>query len=366
MKIECQKDLLSDVVQKIEKITAKNLTLPVLSGILITVKNNSLILRATNLDIGAEFEIVVKVESEGSLVVPGSVFSMLLSGIQGDKKITLEEKDGNLSIHTSSNSAIVKCFPKDEFPTLPTISSGESFSIPVNTLIDGMKSVVYSSSLSDVKPELSSVYMYPDGQDVFFVATDSFRLAEKKYKIKNTKDWGGVIIPFKNVISILKIFEGLSGDIDVLFNKNQIVFSLKDIYVSSRVVDGNFPDYKQIIPKEYKTKIVLLKQDLINALKIGNIFSGKFNQAVLDVSPQKSKMSIEIKNSDVGENKSSLQATLDGSDVVISFNYKYVLDCLQSINSDSVSIACNDSNMPIVLSGVGDNSFTYLLMPINR
>ncbi|MFC1721105.1 DNA polymerase III subunit beta, partial [Patescibacteria group bacterium] len=234
------------------------------------------------------------------------------------------------------------------------------------TLVDGIKSVVYSSSLSDVKPELSSVYIYPNEQDVVFVATDSFRLAEKKQNIKNTKDWGGIIIPFKNALDITRVFDTLSGDIDVRFNKNQIVFSLNNIYFTSRIIDGTFPDYKQIIPKEYKTNAIVLKQDIMNVLKIGNIFSGKFNQAVMEIDPSKKVFDIEIKNNDIGENDAKLDATVEGDDVKISFNYKYMLDCFQSIHTDSVSIECGGSNMPIVIKGVGDNTFLYLVMPMNR
>ncbi|MFC1775284.1 DNA polymerase III subunit beta [Patescibacteria group bacterium] len=366
MKLECEKELIVKTIQTVEKAVGKNLTLPILSGILLIAKKNTLLVRATNLDIGVEIEIPVKIEKEGQVVIPGSVFSGLLSNIQNDKKITLEEKDGNIIVNASGNKTLIKCFPADEFPTLPIVSNGDGFSIPTQTLVDGIKSVVYSSSLSDVKPELSSVYIYPNEQDVVFVATDSFRLAEKKQNIKNTKDWGGIIIPFKNALDITRVFDTLSGDIDVRFNKNQIVFSLNNIYFTSRIIDGTFPDYKQIIPKEYKTNAIVLKQDIMNVLKIGNIFSGKFNQAVMEIDPSKKVFDIEIKNNDIGENDAKLDATVEGDDVKISFNYKYMLDCLQSIHADSVSIECGGSNMPIVIKGVGDNTFLYLVMPMNR
>ena len=118
------------------------------------------------------------------------------------------------------------------------------------------------------------------------MATDSFRLAEKN-KNENRKELKGIIIPFKNAMELSRIFEGESGVVDIRFNKNQIVFSLDHIYFTSRIIDGVFPDYKQIIPKEHKTEIVLLKQDFLNSLKISNIFSDKFNQVVIFVSPQK-------------------------------------------------------------------------------
>ncbi len=366
MKIECKKELLTNSVQTVEKVTGKNLTLPILSGILLIAENNTLILRATNLDIGIEIEIPAKIEKKGSVVVPAVVLSAFLSSIENVKTVFIEDKNGNIEINVSGNKTLIKCLPSDEFPKLPVVSDGQSFSMDVKSLVDGIKSVVYSSSLSDVKPELSSVYMYPDSQNIVFVATDSFRLAEKKKMLKNTKDWGGVIIPFKNALDVIKVFDSCDGDVDIHFNKNQIVFSLNNIYFTSRIVDGNFPDYKQIIPKDFKTQVVLLKQDLINVLKMGNIFSGKFNQAIMKISPSDKKFNIEIKNSDIGESNLSIDSTIEGESIVISFNYKYMLDCFNSIHSDSISINCNDDNMPIVVKGVGDNSFLYLIMPMNR
>ena len=120
----------------------------------------------------------------------------------------------------------------------------------------------YSSSVSDVKPEISSVYIYSNEDSLVFVSTDSFRLAEKKVKIKNIEEINGILIPFKNISEIIRIFGEISGDLNICFNKNQISFSYNGIYLTSRLVDGVFPDYRQIIPKESKTEVVVLKQDL--------------------------------------------------------------------------------------------------------
>ena len=138
------------------------------------------------------------------------------------------------------------------------------------------------------------------------------------------------------------------------------------IYLTSRVIDGSFPDYKQIVPKEFKTEVVVLKQDLLNALKLSNIFSDKFNQVNLLINPAKKIFELSSSNNDIGENKTYLDATLSGEEVQLGFNYKYFFDCFQSINSDSVSIRTNGAQKPIIVSGVSDNSFIYLIMPMNR
>ena len=152
----------------------------------------------------------------------------------------------------------------------------------------------------------------------------------------------------------------------VCFNKNQISFSSDGSYLTSRVIDGVFPDYRQIVPKEFTTEVVVLKQDLLNALKLSNVFSDKFNQVDLLIKPKEKIFELSSKNTDIGENKTYLDAVMSGDSVELSFNYKYFYDCFQSISTDSVSVKLNESSKPLVIGGASDNSFTYLIMPMNR
>ena len=152
----------------------------------------------------------------------------------------------------------------------------------------------------------------------------------------------------------------------VCFNKNQISFSSDNAYLTSRVIDGVFPDYRQIIPKNSETTATILKQDLLNALKLSNIFSDKFNQVNLRILPQEKVFELSSANNDVGENKTYLDAAITGENIELGFNYKYFLDCFQSITTDSVSIKLSGAASPITISPVGDTSFTYLIMPMNR
>lgn len=365
MKIECKVEKIKQAIVKIEKISGKNLTLPILDSFLIIAKGSILKIRATNLSIGAEVEIPVKVLSEGIVAVRGDIFSQTISNISNEDILVIEKQGENLKLNTKNNSILIKTFPPEDFPTIPSVS-GINFSISSEKIIDGIKSVFYAGAISDIKPEISSVFMYGDGDSVVFVATDSFRLAEKKIKTKNIDDFNGIIIPLKNISEIIKIIGDSKKDILFTISKNQISFSMEGVYVTSRIVDGIFPDYRQIIPKEFKTEVVVLKQDLLNALKVSNIFSDKFNQTTLIIKPKEKVFSIFSKNSDVGENTTNLSASLSGEAVEVSFNHKYLNDCISSINQDSISIQLNQNNKPIVIKGVSDSSFLYLIMPMNR
>lgn len=365
MKIECSIEKIKNAILLAEKITGKHLTLPILNSILFSVSEKHLVLRATNLSLGVEIKIPAKIEKEGVVAITGSVMAGIFSNIYQNENLFIEEDQGNVLIKTKKNKIKIKGQLPDDFPTIPKIE-GDSFEVNSQKLIEGIKSVYYSSAVSDIKPEISSVFIYTEEDNMVFVSTDSFRLAEKKIKIKNIPEIKGIIIPFKNILEIMRIIGDYKGSVNVCFNKNQISFSFEDIYLTSRLIDGVFPDYRQIIPKENKTESIILKQDIISALKLSNIFSDKFNQINLKVSPKEKIFEISSINNDVGENKTNLEATLKGESVEVSFNYKYFLDCIQSISTDSVCIKFNQDTKPMLISGVSDNSFLYLIMPMNR
>lgn len=362
MKIECLQENLIDAVNVVEKITGKNASLPILSSIVIEANQNSLVLKSTNLDMGIEMVVPARIDEPGSVAVSGSVLSNFLSGVSGEK-IKMEVKDSNLKISTSKNNTTIKVLPVDDFPVIPRVQ-GDSFTLDGKQFVKGLKSVWYSASTSGVKPELSSVYIYCEEGYVVFAATDSFRLAEKKVKIKKSKDFGSILVPFKNVSEIVRVIEKADSDVQVTLSKNQISCEFESVYLVSRVIDGVFPDYRQIIPKESKTTIVVLKQDLIQALKISNIFSDKFNQVHIRIEP--TVFEITTKNNDIGDTSNQVEAVVEGEPIEVNFNQKYITDCFQSIESDSLSLTFNGVNKPVVIRSIPDTSFVYIVMPMNR
>jgi DNA polymerase-3 subunit beta len=365
MKIECVREKISEAVSKAEKITGKNLTLPVLSCILFEARDKELIIRSTNLDLGIEITIPVKVQQEGKIAVPGAVINSFLSNIN-DSSVQLEVIENNLHVKTATNKTVIKSMNSEDFPTIPQLENEKTVKINAQDFVKGIKSVWYSSATSSMKPELSSIYIYSDDESLIFVATDSFRLAEKRMKIKNAKEVGSILIPVKNIPEIIRVLDGQSGEVTFSLSKNQISFTFNGVYLTSRVVDGVFPDYKQIIPKEHATSVTVLKQDLANAFRIATIFSDKFNKLSVKIKPKEKHFELSTKNADVGENSHVLESVCEGEDLEINFNYKYITDSLQSIESDSVILEFSGLTRPLVMKGTSDKSFTYLVMPINK
>ena len=366
MKIECVGEKLIQAISKCEKTSMKHPTLPVLKCILFEAEDGVLTLKSTNLDLGIRVSLPVKVSKGGVVAVPGSVVGSYINNLSRAKSIVLETEGENLKISSKDCSALIKCFPHEYFPNIPLVEGGVNLKINAKDFVNGMRSVWYSAAVSSMKPELSSVYIYSEDDVLIFVATDSFRLAEKRVKVKKITEPVNLMIPFKNVLEIIRVLDEIDDDASVSFNKNQISFAFEEIYLTSRIVEGNFPDYKQIIPKEYKTEAVVLKYDFVNSLKLANVFSDKFNQININIKPGDRILSLTTCNSDVGENVTALDGALSGEDQDVNFNYKYIADCFQSINSDSISLQFNDKSKPMVVKGVNDRSFMYLVMPMNR
>lgn len=367
MKIECAKDKIEKALNLAERAVGKNPTLPVLSCVLLEAKNNSLIIRATNLDVGIEISIPAKVEKNGTVAVKGATLLGFLTNTVSDKQVFLELSGGNIIVKTNKGEATLKGFPTEDFPQTAKLTNTTGIMINGAAISNGIKSVFYSASVSHIKPELASVVLYGEGKNLVFVSTDSFRLAEKKITIGATTEIPKTIIPIKNAAELARVAEEFTNDsVKLFFGKNQVAIEGKNIYFVSRTIEGLFPDYRQIIPKESKTEAVVLKEDLIRALKMAVVFSDSFNQTTFSISPENKKMSLKAKNADIGEGSVVIQAAISGEPVELSFNHRYFSDCLPSIPSDSVSISFSGAGKATVVRGVSDTSFLYIVMPMNR
>ena len=208
--------------------------------------------------------------------------------------------------------------------------------------------------------------MYKESDTLTLAATDSFRLAEKKISLAQGEQIPSVLIPLKNVLEIIRILDSTTGDIEIHFDKNQISLITENMYITSRLVDGVFPDYQQIIPKEFKAEATILKEDIIHALKISNIFSDKLNQVDFLINPKEKKFTVHSRNADVGEHTAHIDGAFSGEKLSLSFNQRYLSECFSSISKDSAVFQFSGEARPLVIRGVGDKSFMYLVMPLNK
>ncbi len=366
MKAECLLEKLKSAVGQVEKVSGKNLTLPILGSILIQTDDAGLIFRATNLNIGAEVRIPAKITEHGNVAVPASLLAQICGGLSGDVPVSLETINENLVITTKTSKMTLKSMAADDFPILPRIESVETFEIPTEQFVQGIKSVAYAAAVSDIKPEIASVYLYSDAQMLVFVATDAFRLAEKKVPVKGMQQFPEILLPVKNIVEIVRILGEYSGPVTVSVGENQVAFSNSNVYLTSRLTGGSYPNYRQIMPASSKTEIIILKADLQAVLRSILVFSDKFNHVDLTVNPAEKTCAITSRNGDTGEGVVNIEAALSGEPLETRISHRFISDALQSITTDSVSFSFTEANRPMIMKGVGDPSFTYLVMPVNR
>ncbi|MEK7612611.1 MAG: DNA polymerase III subunit beta [Patescibacteria group bacterium] len=365
MKFECNTEELLRGVETAVRFVERRPNLPVLGSILISAEGGRVVLRATNLECGVEIILAAKVGSEGVVAIPGPTLFGFLSNARG-KLVSAALVGEVVKIETERASASIKTIPHDDFPVLPRVSASTSFTVKANDLVKAIRSVAYCASTSAIKPELQSVLLYGEAGKLMAVATDSFRLAEKVIPLRQGGSVPHLLLPARNAAELMRIVERVSGDVEIYYNENQLSTHLDHTYYTSRLIDGSFPNYRQIIPKSFATEGVVLREDLAQALKSLVIFADKFAQVSVSIEPSKKAVLLSSRNPDVGEQISTVRATLQGDAVAINFNGRYLADSLQAVVGESVRIHSNGAGKPLLIKDAADDSFLYLAMPMNR
>ena len=366
MKFECTTEHLGGAVGVAVRFIEKRVNLPVLSSILIIAeKNNRIILRATNLECGVEIVVPAKVASEGIAAVPGSTLSGVLGNMRS-KNISFSLAGEVLKVDSDRISASLKTVPHEDFPILPRVSASSSFSIKASELNRAIKNVAYCASTSAIKPELQSVVIYAESGKLVTAATDSFRLAEKIVPLKGGGSVPQLLLPIRNAVELMRLLEGVSEEVELYYNEHQISLHIKDMYYTSRLIDGTFPNYRQIVPKSFTTEAIALREDMSQALKSLSVFADKFAQVSLSVDPAKKAIILSSRNPDVGEEISTVRSTISGDAVSMNFNGRYLSDSLQGIAGESVRVHSNGPGKALLIRDAADESFFYLAMPMNR
>lgn len=369
MKIRCVKSNLEKIIQQAENFIGKNLDLEVLSCIILEAKDGYLKIDSTNIDTSYSAEIPVISEQEGKVAVIGEVFYKVISAIKDDE-ISIELIKNNLKISSKSSVVELNILPHEDFPNILRIENQDEednikkIKINTNDFIDGLNATVYATSKSNIKPELSSIFISGSEGNIYFAATDGFRLAQKSdnYISDNGEEFS-LLLPNESVGAIIKTLTiEDQKDIEIFIYKNQIFIKTLKIIIFSRLIEGNYVDYKKLIPEDTATSVIVLKQDFLDSLKLINIFSDDFNQIKISV---KNKEFVLDTNNTFGKNEIKVAAAIVGQDLEMNFNYKYIQDCFSSIKSDSLEFIFNQAK-PMLIKPVGDSTFKYIVMPLSR
>ena len=372
MKLSILKEDFLTGLNVVNKISSKSITLPILNNVLISCEKNFLKLATTDLELGVKYWILAKTEKEGAITVPSKFLTNLVNLIP-DEKIILEKKNNILYIETKKHKSQIKGISAEDFPIIPEIKSDKFLEINSKSLVEGLSKIIDTASPSQTRPEISGIYFSLSKNVIEMAATDSFRLAEKKIFLPKNLNIPktSIILLQKTAREIINIFGENSGKIKIYFSPNQVMFESKMnevnhpyIQLVSRLIEGEYPNYKEIIPSEFKTQIILSRQEFLSQIKTASLFSGKVNEVKIKVYPDQKFLEVFAQSPDLGQTKSKLKARIKGEKTEVCFNHRFLIGGLSSIKTKEVVFGLNGDEGPGVLKPLDDDSFIYVVMPI--
>lgn len=358
-------------------VTTKNVNLPILNNILIKAEDGNIEFISTNLEIGISYQIRGKIERDGQFTVDSKLITEYVNLLNNGEKIDIEEKNGELKIESGKYKTKIKGESAKEFPLIPTISRINYYSCKITDLKKALTGVIGAVSTSENRVELTGVLFSFNEGKLSLAATDSYRLAEKEIDIKssNPAEMGEehkAIVPAKTAQELMRILTNFNDDgleqeteLKIYLAENQILFTVDSVDLISRLINGHYPDYKQIIPTQSQTEILVERSELTRAVKAAALFS---KTGVNDINLQfsKNKIIISAFSGASGESQIEVEADIRGGTNEIMFNYRYLLDGLNNISDSLVRINILDSNTPCVIKPEKDNDYLYIIMPIRQ
>lgn len=364
MKIICTQENLRTGLSTVSRIITSSNTLPILNNLLLKTENGLLKVSSTNLEISIHTIVRCKVEDPGEVCVPAKIFSDLVNTLP-NRNITLTAGEGVLKVEVEKHSASVKTLPSDDFPSIPAVDSGNKITFASSVLKGSLEEVVFAASHNETQPEISGVLIKPAKTGCTFVATDRYRLAERKLSM-SAPDTGQVIVPLRTSLEIIKSLASGPETVDMVLGENQILFDVGDTQIISRVIDGQYPDYEQIIPNQFGTTVYINRLELLGALKTSSIFSQGSNSVRLEVDESGSQIIISSGSQDVGESTVAVAAEISGPGVSVLFNHRYILDMLNASSAERMLVKINSDSLPVVFSEDNNSEYLYLVMPIKN
>ena len=371
MKLIILQEKLKEGLKNVERVSQKSLTLPILQNTLLKAIPNFLCLETTNLEIGVKNWVLAKTEKEGGIAIPTRLLSNLVAALP-NKPVQMETKGLVLSLQCGDCLTEIKGFDPAEFPIIPQPKEGEKVEVKSSVFCQALARVVDIPSPSIARPEVSGVYFSFQKELIKMVATDSFRLGEKKLFLPSALSQEySLILPQPTAKELINIFGEKEADLQIYFSPNQILFetvmpetSHPQIQLVSRLIEGEYPNYQEIIPKKFETQVVCSRNEFISQIKTASIFSGKINEVKLKIDPKENQILVSSQNPDLGEYKGSLAGKIKGKEMEISFNHRFLGDGLLGIKTPEVIFELINEESPAVLKPVGQEDYLYVAMPI--
>jgi DNA polymerase III subunit beta len=367
MKLSLLQENLNLALTNVSRFVSSKNQLPILNNILLSTDQGRLKLSATNLELSINYWIGAKISQEGNITVPSKEITEFISYLPTGK-IDLELKNNLLNISSEKTNSEFTTTPANDFPEFPKINPETSFELDFDLFARSIDQISFSATTDDARPVLTGILCIFEKKTIKFIATDGFRLSLKEIKLETPLDLKkeslSFLIPARSLIEVTKLAKndqkikiGLTSD------EHQVVFILDDIELVSRLIEGDFPDYKKLIPENYSTKIFINRDELLQSVKLASVFARE-SANVVKINIKNNNLELTANAPQVGQNLIKLDSKIEGENLEVAFNYKFLTDFLSVCKSNEILIELNENLSPVFFHDQSDPSFTHIIMPV--
>lgn len=373
MKVSVTQQNLAHGLSVVSRAVSPRSTLPVLSNILVATDEGRLRLSATNLELGITCWIPAQIAEEGSTTVPARTFADLVGALPTDNvHLELNARTQTLNVSCGTSVTDIKGIDAQEFPPMPVPDLNDGVDLNVADFKEMIQQVVFSASTDEARPVLQGVSLSVSGTDIVMAATDGFRISVRKALLSNPIHKAlKIIIPARALSELARIATDGEQSVSMVVPsaRGQVVFRTRDAELVSQLIDGNFPDYNAIVPRSFKTRTVASTSFLLKACRRAEIIARDGSNIVqLNIQPQEGapgEIEISAQSEETGASENKVEATIDGVQLRIAFNVRFLREVLEVIKSPNVALETNANNTPGVVRPVGDDQYVHVIMPMH-
>jgi DNA polymerase-3 subunit beta len=374
MKVSVLQENLSQGLNIVSRAVSPRSTLPVLSNVLVATEEGRLRLSATNLELGITCWIGAKIEEEGSTTVPARTFTELINTLSGQQvEMSLSVRTQTLNIHSGSSNTEIKCIDSQEFPPMPAPDADDGIQIKVLDIKEMIQQVAFAASADEARPILTGVLLTVNGDQLTLAAADGFRLSVRKSTLSGPSSRPvTAVIPARALSELARIISDGEETVNMILpgDRGQVIFQMKDIQLVSQLIEGAFPDYEQIIPRSWETRSVLSTSAFLKACKQAEIFAREGSHiARINITPggelKPGSIVISGQSEETGSNQTEIDASIDGSALLIAFNVRFVREVLEVLKTPELALETSVDTAPGVIRPVGEDNFLHVIMPMH-
>jgi DNA polymerase-3 subunit beta len=379
MKLECLQENLAEGLGVVGRVVPTKSTLPVLSNVLLSTRDDELQLTANNLELSVAQRVPAAVLRAGDITLPAKLLQDYVALLDHGQKVALELNQKTHKVHLACGryEANIAGIDAEDFPPVPSVSGGQSYSIPASTLKETINGVVFAAAPDDTRPVLAGALLKLGGGTLTLAAADGFRLAVRTVEVPESGPELTIIVPARTLTEVARLLPD-SEDEHVQINTtpggNQVYFAFGKTEVTSRLIEGQFPDYQRIIPVDAKTNVQISTPDFLRATRAAAVFARDNSNIVrLECTPPPNDAELAVgsvlvksTSAEMGDNEGRLEATVDGDDTQIAFNGRYLREALEAIDTPKVLLQITGPSSPGIIKPAGEpNGYIHVIMPMH-